>query len=164
MEYRIWDRKEERWVEDNEGIYFSPTGEVVQFKSLKKKPKVLDRERYLIYDNISVVDIKGNDIYEGSIVKCKIFDDEHNEVLVDCICSISFVEELASYVMLDISTGNKNFFCFGHNREVEVIGHIMTDKDLIADATILDVINDNSEYGDNLDDDENVDEDTTEDT
>ena len=123
--YRVWDDKEKGWVQDC--IYLSPNDDLSMEqtkKSLFKKTKLtlVSERRYIYQRDIGLPDKKGNLIFEGDICGSK-----SNDVMG----VIAYVPEHASYYLLDDRT--MKYYPLGEERckQLEVIGNIFENKDLL---------------------------------
>ena len=123
--YRVWDNKENGWVQDC--IYLSPNDDLSieqTRKSLFKKTKLtlVSEQRYIYQRDIGLLDKKGNLIFEGDICGSK-----SNDIMG----VIAYVPEHASYYLLD--DRDMKYYPLGEGRckQLEVIGNIFENKDLL---------------------------------
>ena len=123
--YRVYDTKENGWVQDC--IYLSPNDDLSMEqtkKSLFKKTSLtlVSENRYTYQREIGLLDKKGNLIFEGDICSSK----QH-----DIMGVIAYVPEHASYYLLDDRT--LKYYPLGEERckQLEVIGNIFENKDLL---------------------------------
>ena len=123
--YRVWDNVEQGWVQDC--IYLSPNDDLSMAKARKSlfgttKLNLVSDQRYIYQRDIGLLDKKKNLIFEGDICSTKSGD---------VMGVIAYVPEHASYYLLDDRT--MKYYPLGEERckQLEVIGNIFENKDLL---------------------------------
>ena len=125
--FRVYDNVERGWVQDC--IYLSPNDDLSVeqtkkslFGKTKTKLTLVSEQRYIYQRDIGLLDKKGNLIFEGDICGTK-----SNDVMG----VIAYVPEHASYYLLDDRT--LKYYPLGEERckQLEVIGNIFENKDLL---------------------------------
>ena len=119
MEYRVWDKKRKRWV--NEDIYLNPNGELLKAdKSILgwSKPTFVSQDRYVYQKAIDLYDKNDKMIFVGDYLNAKVRDDKEVQGIV------TFAEELSAYIILCFETDE--FYTLGTEicEYVEVVGNI----------------------------------------
>ena len=125
--FRVYDNVERGWVQDC--IYLSPNDDLSVeqtkkslFGKTKTKLTLVSEQRYIYQRDIGLLDKKGNLIFDGDICSMK-----SNDVMG----IIAYVPEHASYYLLDDRT--LKYYPLGEERckQLEVIGNIFENKDLL---------------------------------
>lgn len=121
MEYRVFDKKRKKWVNDD--VYLNPEGEL--FKSGKlflgmNKPTFLDQNRYVYQRYIELSDKNGTPVFVWDVLEAHVEDGIVKGVVI-------FAKELSSYVIL-CDEINK-YYVLGEYvvKEIEVIGNVFDD-------------------------------------
>lgn len=119
MEYRVYDIKEKRWIDNK--VYLTPDGELYTInKSVLGRTKLseLSRDRYEYHRAIDLRDKNNIQIYEGDYVQAQV--DENKSV----IGMVAFAYELSSYVILCVDSNE--FYTLGSEvcELIEVVGNV----------------------------------------
>ena len=123
--YIIYDKKNEEWVEELQNFYLSYNNDLFASTKLPfgvEKLSLVSTERYVYQVDIGLRDMNGHLIFEGDI--CRIDS-------IDVVGAITYVPEHASYYLLDHK--NLNYYPLSEERcrQIEIIGDIFYDKNLI---------------------------------
>lgn len=125
--YRIYDKKNEEWVEDLQDFYLHYNGDLYVSNKLPfgiEKLSLVSTERYIYQVDIGLADVNDHLIFEGDICKINHFE--------DVIGVITYISEHASYYLLDYKNSKYYPLTEEHCRQVEIIGNIFDNKDLIS--------------------------------
>lgn len=125
--FRVYDKKNEEWVKNLQDFYLAYNNDL--YISNKRplgteKLSLVSTEKYVYQVDIGLSDANGNLIFEGDICKIK-----HLE---DVIGVITYVNEHASYYLLDYKNSKYYPLTEEHCRQIEIIGNIFENKDLIS--------------------------------
>ena len=123
--YRVYDNKEKRFV--REGIYLSPNDDLSTSKKAlfgTEKLSLVSDQRYTFHKDIGLYDKNNILIFEGDI--CRI-------QFLDSIGMVAYVPEHAAYYLFDYK--NSKYYTLGtaQCKEVEIIGNIFDNADLLQD-------------------------------
>ena len=119
MEYRVFDKKRKKWVNDD--IYLNPDGELLKAdKSILgwSKPTFVSQDRYVYQKAIDLNDKNGNMIHVGDILDAKVDTDRIVRGMV------TFAAELSAYIILCFDTDE--YFTLGTDvcEFIEIVGNI----------------------------------------
>lgn len=123
--YRVYDNEKKHWVKED--IFLSPTEDVIMFfNSLfgRKKPSLVPSSRYVYQRDIELLDKNDVLMYEGDIVQGDTTD-------IHFIGIITYLSQLASYVVLDYHTGK--YYSLGEKQRklIKIIGNIFDNRDML---------------------------------
>lgn len=121
MTYRVYDKKERKWVEDN--IFLSPNGGLFLIKKFLfgwfKTIHALSQERYVYYKDIALYDKDNKPIFEGDYLKAQVDVDK------EVVGMVAYVDQLSAYVILCEDTNE--FYTLGSDTSefIVVIGNVL---------------------------------------
>ena len=121
MDYRVYDKKKKKWLEN---AYLTQNGELM--KSTQSffgwtKPTFISENRYVYQMAIDMQDKNGKEIYVGDYVDAQVAEDRVVRGL------ITFANELSAYVILCFET--EEYFTLGQylSEYIEVVGNVFDD-------------------------------------
>ena len=129
-QYRIWDRVEERWLNETDKIFISLSGELYKhnFLSFIRRQK-LNNRRYVIHQLIGK-DEQDNPIYEGDIVELMIKDKTY-------LCLIVYIEDISSYALIECASKEHYYFTFYPDTKIKKLGNVLDDYQLIRNQEMF---------------------------
>ncbi len=131
MNYRVYDKKEKKWI--REDVYISPNGDLyISKKSLfgTEKLSLGSDTRYTYHRWIELYDKNRKRIFEGDI--CTIEIESEYGIVVN-IGVITYIPEHASYYLLDHK--NLKYYPlveFNSEKHIEVVGNCFDNEGLIS--------------------------------
>lgn len=123
MEFRIWDKKKNKWVND---VYLTQDGNlVVNGKSilgLSKPTFVFNENRYIYQASTHVPDMNGKEVFVGDYLEALVENDELIKGLV------TFSDEVFDYVILCFD--NNKFYILSPDisGRIKVIGNVFEES------------------------------------
>ena len=124
MLFRVYDKKNKKWIKDN--IYLTPSPNCLEcdLYVLKKnifgveKLKLIPYDRYVIHRDIELYDKEDELVFEGDYIKAKVSE---NKTVIGLVV---YAQELSSYVILCIDSDE--FYTLGSEvtEFIEVIGNV----------------------------------------
>lgn len=117
---RIYDNKQNKWIMD--GIYLNPNTEelyIFEKKRFRKERLVpVSSKRFIVHNDIRLIDKDGYLIHEGDIVEAEI---NPNEFIMTMI---GWLSERAAYGLLDFAT--ETFYPLGEEqcKHVKIVGNV----------------------------------------
>lgn len=121
MKYKLWSKKEKKFIEDGWIIY--PDGKLYWI-TYGEIDAGIWMEDYILIKSTGIKDIDGTDIYEGDILKCKLHNGNYENYVV------TWDEEDASF---DALNKNKNNFMTPSIWTVsEILGNIYENPELLT--------------------------------
>lgn len=123
--YRVYDNEKKCWVKED--IFLSPIEDVIIFVNNlfgRKKPSLVPSSRYVYQRDIELLDKDDVLMYEGDIVQGDTTD-------IHFIGIITYLPQLASYVVLDYHTGK--YYSLGEKQRklIKIIGNIFDNRDML---------------------------------
>lgn len=154
--YKIWDKLKQEYISPEKSkLLLHPLGYLVKI-GFGTGMKKVNNDRFLIQNYIQINDDSNVPIFEGDIINVTYVEHIENEnkeyepVTQECICVVSFVDEIGSYVLLDITSGSKQFWCFSNQIKTKVLGNVTVNPEYIKDPEILKTLEEIHHYdGDN---------------
>lgn len=128
--YRCYDTDEQKWIKN---FYITPDGAMFTFKkklfgsSLEPMPT----NRYILHRSIEETDRNGKKMYEGDIV----VNTEDNDVKG----VIAYSADHAAYYIFDKKHNSYYGIINASRDEMEVIGNVFDNPDILEDDEIIDV-------------------------
>lgn len=130
MEYRVYDTKKKKWVDNK--TYLTPNGELYVINQSVlgwTKLSELSQDRYVYHKSIDLQDKYGKEVFEGDIIKAQVDEEKEETGLV------VYAQELSSYVILCF--GNDNFYTLGSEvcEYIEIVGNVFEgNKEVVQDG------------------------------
>lgn len=121
--YRIFDKVENKWIEEN--IYIAPNDDIfISKKALfgAEKLSLVSSQRYIYQKDTGLFDCDNNPIYEGDI--CKFEQSEITGL-------VAYSPEHASYYLFDYDNSNYYVLHFESCKQVKIIGNIFENRELM---------------------------------
>lgn len=118
MEFRVWDKKKKRWVED--GLFLTPDGGLLESKKslFGNKLTFVDQNRYVYQRYIELADKNGTPIYIGDYLEATVANDRVVRGMV------TFADELSAYIILCIDVDE--YYTLGQyvSQDIKVVGNV----------------------------------------
>ena len=119
MEFRVWDKREKKWLHDN--IYLNPEGELLKMcKSALglSKPTFVAQDRYIYQKSIDLYDRNNKEIYVGDYLEAEVSD---NKIVKGMV---TFAPELSSYIIL--CDESSEYFTLGESicKYIRIVGNV----------------------------------------
>ena len=119
MSYRIYDKQDKKWIENN--IYLSPSGGLYKpSKSLfgKSKMTLMDEERFIYHKFIDLYDKNNRPIFIGDYLEATVSEDRIVRGIV------AYAIELSAYIILCFD--EDEYFTLGSEvcKYIEKIGNV----------------------------------------
>lgn len=124
---RVFDKQTGEWLKYD--IYLMPNGDLYKLEKpiFRKRNtlKQLSNERYVVHRDIGLTDKNGILIYEGDICEVMLNEDE------TIYAEVTYVEYVASYVLLDFKTGHFYYLGTEQANLIEVVGNVFDTPELL---------------------------------
>lgn len=129
MEYRVFDIKEKRWI-DNE-VYLTPDGDLYEVNKTafgRTKLSELSRDRYEYHRAIDLWDKNHNQVFEGDYIQAKVDEDR------SVIGLVVFAQEMSAYIIL--CDESNEFFTLGNEVTdlIQIVGNVFDGYEVVQDG------------------------------
>ena len=118
MEFRVWDKKKKRWVEDV--MLLTANGELIESKRslFGNKFTFVDQNRYVYQRYIELADKNSTPIYIGDYLEAVVADDRVVRGVV------TFADELSAYIILCLDVDE--YYTLGQyvSQDIQVVGNV----------------------------------------
>lgn len=130
--YRVYDKKQERWLIQETFLGYNGELYVIRqskFNKLFKNHKItlLSQNRYVYQFNSFISDKSGILLYEGDIVKLKLF--KQGKEVAEKYCQVA--KNIDGRFILLCYADNKYYGLEGKNKVIERVGNIFENKNLL---------------------------------
>ena len=125
FEFRVWDKKNERYIQDRENVFLCPDGELMVLVDYVYNTNMESCSRHFLVDTIEqctgLKDKNGKLIYENDFVRMRGLTD---------VYIIKWVQESCEFIAQ--YTKNSNIIKHWYDiKEFEIIGNIHENSDLL---------------------------------
>ena len=143
IKFRVWNKTAKCFVSDYENtptenrlkFFISCDGKlgkiIYGLEEGSSEDNIVDKNNYIIQQYTGMLDVHNKEIYEGDIVKVKVYGDWDDEEQYDVIYEIKWCNAHVGFRGFTKDMTKYNYAGSGLPRPIEIIGNMMENEDLL---------------------------------
>lgn len=129
--FMVWDTETKSFCGSRHNeLAIYDMDELADFMSIHRTLGDTPMDRFMFCQSTNLFDKDGKEIFEGSIVKGKVFDDPKTRIL-----GVVIYRQQAFWIINTEETHSEPLLKF-YEKEIEVLGHILSNPELLEEKDV----------------------------